>query len=435
MRFRFAVGLWVACLLSNLSLNVAHAQDEYDLPPIEYSKTTAENPVARLDAQIAAGKTTLEFRDGTGYLQDFLKALDIPVESQMLVFSKTSLLHHRITPQTPRAFYFNADVYVGSCQKGEMLEIAVADPKLGAVFYALDQKKVDKPQIQRQGDNCLSCHNSSRTAGVPGFFVRSLYVDPDGQPIFSAGSRSVDHTTPLADRWGGWYVTGKHGAQTHLGNLIMHGRVSPPVDNAQGQNVTNLADRLAIDKYLTPHSDIVALMVLEHQVLVHNRITKANYVARQAAAYEAEWNRTLGQPEGTPLESVTRRIKNAGDALIDALLFVRETKLTAPISGTSGFAKKFAAQGPRDYKGRSLREFDLETRMFKYPCSYLIYSPTFDALPKPMLDYVYKRLWEVLTADQPPEQFGHLTKDDRRAIAEIVIATKRDLPDYWKLAK
>jgi hypothetical protein len=316
-----------------------------------------------------------------------------------------------------------------------MLEIAVADPKLGAVFYALDQKKVDKPSIQRQGDNCLSCHSSSRSAGVPGFFVRSLYVNADGQPIFSAGSHSVDHTTPLADRWGGWYVTGKSGKQSHLGNLVMHGRVSQPVDNAQGQNVTDLADRLAVDKYLTPHSDIVALMVLEHQVLVHNRITKASYVARQAAAYEAEWNRNLGQPEGTPLESVTRRIKNAGDDLIDAMLFVREAKLIGPISGTSGFTKKFAETGPRDSQGRSLRDFELQTRMFKYPCSYLIYSPTFDALPKPMHEYVLKRLWEILTADQPPEKYAHLSKEDRRAIAEILIATKRELPDYWKLAK
>ena len=103
--------------------------------------------------------------------------------------------------------------------------------------------------------------------------------------------------------------------------------VEPPVDNAAGQNVTVLDDRLGIDSYPSPHSDIVALMVLEHQILVHNRLTNANFEARRALYYQDEMNRALGEREGTRLESVTRRIESAGDELVDALLLVDEAEL------------------------------------------------------------------------------------------------------------
>jgi hypothetical protein len=267
---------------------------------------------------------------------------------------------------------------------------------------------------------------------VPGHLVRSLFVDSGGEPILSAGSYAVDHSTPFEQRWGGWYVTGKHGSQTHLGNLIIRGQDVPrPVENAQGQNVTQLNDRLAVEKYLTPHSDIVALMVLEHQTLVHNRMTKANFAVRQALQYETEMNRALGEPEGKRLDSTTRRIQSAGDDLIESLLLVAEPQLTAPISGTSGFTEKFSRDGPRDRQGRSLRDLDLQRRLFKYPCSYLIYSPAFDELPREMRDYVWKRLWEVLSRPEDVEPFAHLSKEDRQAIVEILRDTKPDLPTYW----
>lgn len=225
----------------------------------------------------------LAYEGDKSYLPSLLKALNVPIESQMLVFSKTSLQMRRISPRTPRAIYFNDDVYVGFCQTGDVLEISAVGPQLGTVFYTLTQEENEKPQFQRRNDNCLVCHNSSRTEGVPGHLVRSLYVDASGQPLLSAGSRMVDHTTPIEQRWGGWYVTGTHGLQKHLGNLIVRGRdVQEPVDNSAGQNVSDLKDCLNLERYVSPHSDIVALMMQEHQVLVHNRIVKANFDTRQA---------------------------------------------------------------------------------------------------------------------------------------------------------
>lgn len=434
MRRSTILGFPVITLVVAVMATTILPADENERPPIEYSRSTPDNCVSKLQSRMEGGELQLEYSDQLGYLPALLEALDVPVESQLLVFSKTSLQRHRISPRTPRAIYFNDDVYIGYCRSGDMLELSAVDPQLGAVFYTLDQKKADAPNFLRQTENCLVCHSSSRTEGVPGHVVRSLFVDSGGQPILSAGSYSVDHSTPLEQRWGGWYVTGTHGSQTHLGNLVIRGQdVRQPVDNARGQNVTQLADRLAIEKYLTPHSDLIALMVLEHQTLVHNHLTKANFAARQALQYETEMNRTLGEPEGNRMESTTRRIQSAGNELVEALLLVNEAKSTAPISGTSGYAEKFSRSGLRDRRGRSLQELDLQRRLFKYPCSYLIYSPAFDGLPREMQDYVWQRLWDVLT--NPNEtKFTHISPEDRRAIVEILRDTKRNLPPYWTAA-
>src|SRR5262249_46659298 len=152
----------------------------------------------------------LEFADEFGYLPSVLKEFKIPVSSQMLVFSKTSLQRDRISPRTPRAIYFDDDVYVGFCRLGEVMEVSVADTKLGTVFYTLRQQPPAKPQFTRHTENCLSCH-ASRHQGIPAHMVRSVFPDRDGNPILSGGSYRVDQTTPIKNRWGGWYVTGTHG--------------------------------------------------------------------------------------------------------------------------------------------------------------------------------------------------------------------------------
>jgi len=409
------------------------ADEEFDREPILYSQSTPDNRISRLQQRLDQGDLTLTYEGDKSYLPALLKALDVPIESQMLVFSKTSLQMRRISPRTPRAIYFNDDVYVGFCQSGEVLEISAVDAQLGTVFYTLNQEENEKPRFERRNDNCLVCHSSSRTEGVPGHLVRSLFVDVSGQPMLSAGSRMVDHTTPVEQRWGGWYVTGTHGSQKHLGNLVVQGRdVEEPVDNSAGLNVTELRERLNVDRYVSPHSDIVALMVLEHQVLVHNRLVKAGFDTRQALDYDVMMNRTLENPEGTRLESTTRRIRSTGDRLVDALLLVNEAKLTEPIKGTSGYAEQFAAVGPRDPQGRSLRDLDLTTRLLKYPCSYLIYSEAFDGLPVESREYVWQRLFDILSGQDQSEKFAHLSQDDRQAILDILRATKSGLPDYYR---
>jgi hypothetical protein len=407
--------------------------DEYDGPPIHYASAEPKNAVSDLQARLDDGSLKLEYEDHFGYLRSVLTALDVPESSQMLVFSKTSLQSRRIWPQKPRAIYFNDDVYVGFCQAGDVMEVSIADPQLGAVFYTLDQVPTDKPAFRRQTDNCLMCHASSATQNIPGHVVRSVFPDPQGQPILSSGSYRIDHTSPLEKRWGGWYVTGQHGSMKHLGNLIIRGRQAPEsIDNSAGLNLLEVPATVDTGRYLTPQSDIVALMVLEHQAQAHNLITRANFLTRTALFQQRELNQALGKPEDERWESTTSRIKDAGEPLVKYLLFHDEAKLTDQISGTSDFAKEFQARGPSDAQGRSLRELDLKKRMFRYPLSYLIYSDSFQALPGEVRDYVWQRLWDILNGRDKNKDFAHLSSADRQAIIEIVRATHPELPEYWK---
>jgi len=402
-------------------------QDDFEAAPILYSQTAPANRITQLQQSLQEGQVSLQHEAGTGYLRSLLTALQIPPESQCLVFSKTSLQLRRISPATPRAIYFSDDLYVGFCVAGDVLEISAADSRLGTVFYTLSQQPPASgpPVFQRQTDNCLVCHSSSRTEGIPGHLVRSLMVDPSGQPLLAAGSRNVNHTTPLADRWGGWYVTGLHGAQKHLGNLVVERDESfDSVDNSAGLNQTDLSGRFHTNSYLSGHSDIVALMVLEHQVLVHNRIARAAFTTREALHYEKALNEALQNAPGTRLESTTRRIQSAADKLVEALLFCGEAQLVAPIRGTSGFTRQFALPGPRDAQGRSLRDLDLQTRMFRYPCSYLVHSQAFRDLPEEMRDAVRARLQAVLSGQDQSPKFAHLTPNDRKAIREILQETE-----------
>ncbi|MFO0964015.1 MAG: hypothetical protein U0793_00315 [Gemmataceae bacterium] len=397
---------------------------DYDLAPINYTKATPDNVLSRLQDRLDKGKAKLAFDEDHGFLKSVLTELNVPLSSQVLVFSKTSFQRDRIAPKTPRALYFNDDIYIGFCQHGDVVEVSAVDPRLGAVFYTLDQQPVPRPRFVRHTDECLSCHGSTLTKNVPGHLVRSLFPDRTGNPILSLGSTRVDHTTPFEDRWGGWYVTGTHGKQVHRGNRFLTGHpTDPPRDNPEGVNVTDLKFRFTVANYLTPHSDLVALMVLEHQVEGHNRIARAGLETRVALHQQAEFDRILDRKTEGLSDSTARRIQSACEPLVRYLLFSGEAKLSEPIVGTSSFAADFAARGPKDAKGRSLRDFDLKTRLFKHPCSYLIHSEAFRGLPAEAKDYVLSRIEEVLTEQDRSGHFDHLSTADRQAIREILLAT------------
>jgi len=408
--------------------------DDFERSPINYSKSKPNNAITRLQAAINDETVNLPYHRELGYLPAVLKALDIPKSSQVLVFSKTSLQRNRISPKTPRAIYFNDEMYIGYCQLGQVLEISAVDPQLGAVFYTLEQQQTAFPRFKRENDSCMLCHASSQTKSVPGHTIRSVYPDRNGDALLSLGTHRVDQTTPLDQRWGGWYVTGTHGKQTHLGNVHFKNRSDRPsiADNAAGQNVTKLDDLFDTTAYPTPHSDIVALMVLEHQTEMHNLLTRANMHTRLALHDQMLLNKELGREPDYPSLSAQGRIRSVGEALVRYMLFQGEAKLTDKIAGTSTFVADFAKRGPRDSKGRSLRDFDLERRMFRYPCSYLIYSDAFTELPREMKEYVYQRLHDVLMDRDYTLHATHLSAADRQAIMEILRETKKDLPEYWR---
>ena len=386
-------------------------------PAINYWDADPDDAIARLQQRLHSGETTMEFHEELGYLPAVLEALDISPSSQALVFSKTSFQASRIFPRAPRAIYHNEEVSIGWVRGGDVVEVASLDPTLGVVFYTLDQMRSPRPRFRLRTTECISCHVGPATSGIPGILVRSVHPDTSGTPE-RAPSYLTDHRSPIEQRWGGWYLSGQHGEQTHLGNITFdRGRLSMILT---GRTPYNLAD---LDRYVSPYqylrstSDIVSLMVLEHQTRMTNLLVRLGYETRIALHDGAE-----AKPA----------IRNTAEELLRYMLFTDEARLEEPVKGTSGFAEHFQARGRKDSSGRSLHQLDLQTRLLRYPCSYLIESEPFEALPAPAKELVYRRLWEVLSGQDRSEVFGSLSAADRRAILEILVETKSDLPGYWK---
>jgi len=389
---------------------------EFDDEPVYYSQAIATGPIAALQERIANGGLRLPFDEKFGYLPGLLAELHIPKSSQMLVFSKTSVQRKLISPRQPRALYFNDDVYIGYIPGSPIMEISAVDPKIGAVFYQLEQEELRRPQFVRN-DTCLQCHAAARSMGVPGHILRSIGTDADGEADIQTEVGNITHCTPLADRWAGWFVTGKHGDQIHRGNLIgAEAFARHETDPGAMGNLTDLRQFFDASAYIEPGSDIVALSVLEHQAHMHNYIARLNYETQ-----------TMMLRYGH-----IRYLKAQVNAFLRYLLFTEEAHLTAPISGNPEFTQDFSNRGPRDRQGRSLRDFDLQTRLFKYPCSYLIYSDAFDQLPPIMRDHLCQRLWDILNGKDANPDFAAIPEEDRKAILQILRDTKPNLPAYWR---
>jgi hypothetical protein len=346
-----------------------------DHPAIRYFEAPLDNAVTRLAGSIPSDLSSL------------LAALKIDPDSQLLVFSKTSFQAAKISPKNPRAIYFGDDAVVGWLRGSSSMEVAAFDSKQGEVFYTFD---AGKPGFTRQR-NCLQCHQGPATLGVPGIFVGSVYPNSAGQPSADAAI-ITDQRTPFADRWGGWYVNAAHGEQPDRANAV-----AP--DPAEPTTLEEITAKFNPAGYLTPVSDIVALMTFEHQTYMTNLITRLGWESRIG-----------GEPDIEPL--------------IAYMLFADEAPLREPIEGVSGFTKTFPQRGPRDHRGRSLREFDLQTRLFRYPLSYMIYSAAFDSLPDAVRSRVYRRLYDILGGQDQSGKFKALPAETRQAILEILRDTK-----------
>ncbi len=401
--------------------------------PINY-RSDAKDPVAILQKRLDQGEVNLAFEPKHGYLKAVLENLNIPVDSQTLVFSKTSFQYKKISPEFPRALYFNDDVYIGQVHEGKVIEVVSFDPMQGAIFYILDEHRQEHPVFQRAELDCTQCHVAAGTRGVPGVLLRSIFPTRTGTQATPSQSFITGQESPLSERWGGWFVTGTYGSQTHMGNVVVEDKDNPEqLDRAAGANLTDLSRKFDTSLVLSPKSDVVAHLVLAHQTQMHNLITLTNYQTR-IALHKAGLARDT-KADSIP-EDVRQQYEKPAEQLVRYLLFADETPLEAGIKGDSGFAEEFAARGPRDPRGRSLRDFDLRTRIFKYPCSYLIYNEAFDSLPVQARDYVYHRLFEdSYRADQSPA-FARLTgryaaRDLRNSAGHEARPSRRVDASHW----
>ena len=421
MRALVAVALAFATALIHI-LTAAQPQratfagvlDEH--PAIRYADAPTTDAMGAVALAAYRGAASLKHEVAGGYLKSLLAALDISPESQLLVFSRTGLQRAHTGPLNPRALYFNDTVVVGYIPGARHIEIAAHDPQQGVVFYTLDQTITTAPEIARR-TNCLTCHVSGSTLDVPGAITRSNFTNANGELLPQLGFHIVDHRTPLPQRWGGWFVTGKYdlapyGGVTHMGNVstALH-----PVHQAlAGTSNEILHAWLKVDApalgYASHDSDIAALMVFDHQMRAMNLLTRLNWEAR-VAAHDGAVDFARGE------------LRNLADELADYLLFDREVPPPARLAPRAGFANQFVARGPRDSRGRSLRELDLTSRLLKYGVSHMIYSPAFEGLPAAARHAVYRRMREVLGSAGDAR-----TPAERQAITEILRETKADWP-------
>jgi hypothetical protein len=413
---RIPAALTVALLLFVASLGVAIAQrpdafsESRSHPAIDYNSAPFHTAIDDLNRELEEGAAALTFDPASGYLRSALEALHVPTESQMLVYTQTSMQAPKINKGNPRAIYFTDSISVAWVRGGSVLEAWAQDPRQGTIFYTLDQEPSRAPRFGRRLE-CVTCHVTWETLAVPGPTVLTTFPRKTDRDY--ADGHAVDHRSEIEERWGGWYVTGRHAPPKHLGNLPLF--TAPPFPESAARLSVDGAFDLA--GYPTPYSDIVALMVFEHQTRMMNLMTRAGWESRVAA---------VGRGDRA---AAAARVRNAVNDLVDYMLFVDEAPLTTRIEGSSGFAERFSAIGPRDTKGRSLRDLRLETRLMRYPLSYLIYSPAFDALPDDVKGAACRRLYDVLSGKDTSPKYAHLTPPVRQAILEILKDTKTSVVD------
>jgi hypothetical protein len=449
------IGMFLAALLAvsvpsgslladtdRLLVNATRYDQEY--PIIQYSGPATHNRIWRLQQGLNSGAIKLEWEPQWGYLRSVLKALEIDVSSQTLVFSKTSLQTTRISEQTPRAIYYNEDTYVGYVQNSTLLEFTAVDADVGVVFFGMQNVQTQPPVMEREGGRCLTCHDtySMMGGGVPRVLAMSSPVDvPEDTRMYTSAS-DVDDRTPISKRWGGWYVSGwylpgKNGPVDHFGNLPLRLETSREVDNRQltalkptRDNRGNLKGYFDTDTYLSDKSDVAALLVLEHQTYIQNLISRVNFKVRTIMSRDAE--KAVEAPRDW--ESVnskdTAAVKSIIEPLVRALFMTEQVTLDGEVVSNSGYREWFPKVGPHDSRGRSLRDLQLDKRLFRYPLSYMIYTESFEALPPYVRDYVYSRIAEVLQGRDTTGLGQKLSEADRTAISQILAETR---PGYAKL--
>ncbi len=398
--------------------------DDYDEAPIWYSSKEAPNELHSLMEE-AAKEGGVWTRNPLLFLEELLLRLEISKHSQVLVMSKTSLQKNLIAPTSPRALYFNENHYVGYVPGGE-IEVMFADGEKGTLFYRIAPPIAGRLPILKRDSSCLSCHTGSRTKGVPGFLMRSVTIDRSGTELANSPALSVSAKTPFSKRWAGWFVTGMKQEFAHRGNQFK--------GEQEGGTLANASDLVDFSRYMTDTSDALPLTLLSHQVDWHNEVTKGAYDFRRA-----QWFFEKLSPGRDPLAkgtSVSRVLETTSEVILENLLFYDEAILPGEgIFSDEKVRKDWLAQKKTDQAGHSLRDLRLYKRLFKYRCSYMIYSDSFKALPPELHDHVLEKLWKILKRERDDDKYDYLGNRERKRIFSILLATYEELPEIWARAE
>jgi len=433
------IKLPIVPLLAVLLVTVAglRAQSFHLRRPNYYTRTADDNVATELNRRLAAGEVELEWEASRGRLRALLAALAVPESSQTLVFSKTSLQRHRISPKNPRALFFNGDVYIGWIPGAKSLEVAVGDPKLGLAFYTMPQDPEKPPQLIRD-DSCLRCHATSRTHDEPGLLLRSVYPDSEGDPIPSAGETNMEFRSPIVERWGGWLVTGQfEGDHRGNGTAVRTTRGNWTVKPRPAKDLTAFADDFQANRYLRPTSDIGALLALEQQATVHNLLIRAAHqmrylIAKDQVMQELFEKRSPDDAEPTgkvQWSDSTKRIAGTlANEITAALLLDGEAPLEVHRAKSHPeFARDFAALWHQDESDVQLGVLELSQRTFTLPLSPMIHSLAFQRLPDELRQRVLLRMQVAIERGVPPGNV-RMSKAVRTTLTRYLRGTVAEWP-------
>jgi hypothetical protein len=401
--FRISLFAILANLLPSISRGEATYAD-LDAPAHAYWTRPLEDAFTKLKAELESGKIPLTSGDEMGFVVNLLGALEIPVSSQTLVFSNTSLQLRLISPRNPRAIYFNEDIYLGWVPGGQ-IEVASLDPALGGIYYIADIPRDGRAPLFDRANRCMNCHAEKATREVPGLVIKSVLPGTRGGSIDSFRRDETGHSIPLEDRFGGWHLTGKHHIKKHWGNAIG--------DYANGTEKTipvEPGQYFDLARYPVPTSDILAHLLHEHQVGFVNRVVEGTYKAR---AWLAEDGATLTAEHAKALD------EQAG-LITRYVLFADEAKLPPPgVTPDPVYASAFLENRRKNEAGLSLKDLDLRDHIFRHRCSYMVYSSVFTGMPETLKSRVLAHMKRALGSNGYP----HLPLNEKQAIRSILTAT------------
>ncbi len=418
-----ALSFLLVSAMTSVSTSAAAQAEETKIlfreAPHRYLEREPEDRFAKLRKEIEGGRTKLDTTDDKAFVASLLKALDIPESSQLLVFSASSLQSEIINPRNPRALYFNEDTYFGYVPGGRV-EIMGMDPEYGAMFYVFDQLNPGGrvPAVVRS-EKCFNCHAGNATKRVPGLIAESLLPMASGASLETYRRDVQGHQIPLETRFGGWHLTGQHHLTETHANLMGVTRSS-----GKTEKVLIEPGRLSdLGLHLRPTSDILPHLIHEHQLGFENRVFHAAYLMRQ---WMDEGKGRLPMARKAEFETLT-------NDLARYVLFADEAKLPAQgIVGDADFVRDFARNRKPAAGGVSLKDLDLRTRILKYRCSYMLYTESWQKLPKELKERVYYKMAEGLRDVNPPPTLAHLPLDERRVIRVILKETLPGLPSWWR---
>jgi len=390
---------------------------EFKNPPHSYLEAKPKDRFAELQEKAQKGEVKLDTTNDKAFLTSLLQALNIPVSSQIMVFSASSLQSEIINPRNPRALYFNEDTYIGWVPGG-LVEIIAADPEMGPMFYVFDRLRPGGPVPNvTRSTKCMNCHAGNATRRLPGLIAESLLVSRAGSSLETYRRDVQGHQIPLEDRFGGWHLTGQHNIANNRANVM--GIPNNGKNEITSVNPGQFSD---LSLHLLPTSDILPNLTNEHQMGFENRLVYAIYTVRQL---KSEGKGMLGA-------AAKAEIEERAQELARYITFADEAKFPAKgIVGDPAYVQDFLRDRKVSKTGLSLKDLDLKTRMFKHRCSYMLYTDTWKAAPKELKERVYYHM-ALYLREQPDAQHAHLPPSERVAIRSILKDTMTDLPAWWR---